>query len=63
MKKEEIKKVYKALENHGDDFWEDRKEISDNDEEVISSNKTLFVDILYCLRKDGYDLKLVKIKK
>jgi len=61
MKKDEIEQVYTSLENHGDDFWRDEIETTDKDE-PISSNKELFLDILSCLHKDGYDLKLVKLE-
>jgi len=60
MKKDEIETVYNSLENHGDDFWND--EIVCVKDDPLSSNKELFLDILNCLHKDGYDLKLTKLE-
>ena len=61
MKESEIKIIYDALNKFGDNFWTDEIEtlVEDN---PISSNKELFHDILSCLHKDGYDLKLVKLE-
>ena len=50
MEKEEKEKVYQAIKNHGDSFWNDSEH---------GWNGYLFEDILSYLEKDGLDLKLV----
>ena len=60
MKEEELKIVHEAIDNHGDNFWNDPSEgnVIENKDECW--NGYLFDEILDMLRKDGYSLKLVK---
>jgi len=58
MKKEEIKIVKDCLLKYGDDFWTD----DNNEDEVITSNVELIYDVINCVNRAGYDLKLVKLK-
>jgi len=57
MKEEELEIVYKAIEAHGDSFWNDPSEGNEKDG---NWNGYLFEEILDMLEKDGYELKLVK---
>lgn len=54
MKKQEIDKVYDAIINHGDSFWNDC-------EKYKNWNGYLFADIIEYLKKEGYDLKLISL--
>jgi len=53
MKKEELEIVYRAIEKHGDSFWNEGK-----GSDVW--NGYLFLDILDAVQKEGYDLRVVK---
>jgi len=48
LNEKEIEIVHKAIKRYGDDFWQE------------PDNEYLFDDILNCLNKAGYDLKLIK---
>ena len=61
MENEEIKKVYEAIQEYGDDFWNDDPGYAmKSDREIGNWNGYLFDEILSFLHKKGLDFKLVK---
>lgn len=60
MKKEELELVYDAIDGHGDSFWNDPSEGNERGNIDGSWNGYLFEEILDMLKKDGYDLRVVK---
>jgi len=53
MEVEELRIVFRAIEKHGDSFW-------NNAPRSEEWNGYLFLDIVDALEKEGYDLKVVK---
>lgn len=64
MKKEELDIVHKAIDKHGDSFWNDPSSNPDDNNAMEDLNGNwngyLFDEVVNMLEKDGYDLELVK---